>query len=892
MSTITTRAGKGSPLTNTEMDNNLTNLNTDKLQSGDTAASLTITSADINGGTIDGTTIGATTPSTAAFSETVISASGSTTALRVTNTGTGNSLLIEDSSNPDSTPFVVDNAGLVGIGTAAPTTKLTISANTALPSAGAQTNTNLWIVGADTASNNLLFDTFGNNSGITQRRANGTSALPTAVLSADLMGAIGVRGYGATGYTATSKAQMLMYASENWSDTAQGTYIAFTTTANTTTTTAEKMRIDNAGNVGIGGSAGSTFKLDVIGNSSSAAVQLRAINNDTSGTSASSLVAQNGSGTTVLLQTYGTDAILNVSSNNPLAFRTNNTERMRIDTSGVVTISGDLAVNGATSADITTTTTTASLFNATATTVNIGSAATTISIGDTLHSGTTTVQHDLYVHGSITFGAGASSLSATTISIDDTLISLADANTADILDIGFYAGYQPASTALHTGLVRDASDSVWKLFSGISAQPTTTVDFTGATYAPLRIGALTATDGTFSGVITASAGTVTAPAITTTGDTNTGIYFPTADTIAFTEGGEEVMRIGSNGSLGIGTTSPIINTTTFANTNDPVINGDGGYFGGGLYFDTVWKNTVASQGGWAIRNSGGILTLYTGAANGAVGSTITTDERMRIDGAGNVGIGTTSPSGFGKFAVVGVSGTPIINYGDGTVSGTAGYIVSTIGYSGTRSNHATGFLTNDVERGRFLAGGQLLVTGGSSTSLSATPGSVGNSTVYARLGMTAVNDTTTLGYFQSYNSNAATDLKTWRQGGQNDGSYIFQTVNDAYNSSTTRLTVSATGALTATGDITAFSDQRLKTNITTIDNALNKVTQLRGVTFIKDDKPGLGVIAQEIQKVFPELVHEANDEMKTLSVAYGNIVGVLIEAIKELKAEIDELKGK
>jgi hypothetical protein len=104
-------------------------------------------------------------------------------------------------------------------------------------------------------------------------------------------------------------------------------------TAGTTAVT-----IDTSQNVGIGGTAGSTFKLDVIANSSSNALQLRAINNDTSGTSASSLVAQNGSGTVVQLQTYGTDAILNVSSNNPLAFRTNNTERMRIDSAGNVLI--------------------------------------------------------------------------------------------------------------------------------------------------------------------------------------------------------------------------------------------------------------------------------------------------------------------------------------------------------------------------------------------------------------------------------------------------------------------------------------------------------------------------------------------------------------------------
>lgn len=83
MSTIVTRAGKGSPLTHTEVDNNFTNLNTDKLQSGDTAASLTITSADINGGTIDGTTVGATTASTGAF--TSLSDSGN-----LTFTGTGN----------------------------------------------------------------------------------------------------------------------------------------------------------------------------------------------------------------------------------------------------------------------------------------------------------------------------------------------------------------------------------------------------------------------------------------------------------------------------------------------------------------------------------------------------------------------------------------------------------------------------------------------------------------------------------------------------------------------------------------------------------------------------------------------------------------------------------
>jgi hypothetical protein len=85
----------------------------------------------------------------------------------------------------------------------------------------------------------------------------------------------------------------------------------------------------------------------------------------------------------------------------------------------------------------------------------------------------------------------------------------------------------------------------------------------------------------------------------------------------------------------------------------------------------------------------------------------------------------------------------------------------------------------------------------------------------------------------------------------------------------------------------------LKENIVTIDSALNKVEQMRGVYFNKiDDETktrNVGVIAQEMEEVLPEVVYTREDGMK--SVAYANIVGVLIEAIKELKAEIDILKA-
>jgi len=108
------------------------------------------------------------------------------------------------------------------------------------------------------------------------------------------------------------------------------------------------------------------------------------------------------------------------------------------------------------------------------------------------------------------------------------------------------------------------------------------------------------------------------------------------------------------------------------------------------------------------------------------------------------------------------------------------------------------------------------------------------------------------------------------------------------------LDMSAAGAATFNNDVTAFSDERLKSNITTIPDALSKVTEMRGVHYVRDatGKDSSGVIAQEMQKVAPELVLTADDEMGTLSVNYGNITGYLIEAIKELKAEIQELKAR
>ena len=107
------------------------------------------------------------------------------------------------------------------------------------------------------------------------------------------------------------------------------------------------------------------------------------------------------------------------------------------------------------------------------------------------------------------------------------------------------------------------------------------------------------------------------------------------------------------------------------------------------------------------------------------------------------------------------------------------------------------------------------------------------------------------------------------------------------------LDMSAAGAatfndsITAGADITAFSDMRIKHDIETIEGALAKVSDMRGVYFKRNNgEAGTGVIAQEIENILPEVVKDG--EYK--SVAYGNMVGILIEAIKELKAEVEKLK--
>ena len=101
------------------------------------------------------------------------------------------------------------------------------------------------------------------------------------------------------------------------------------------------------------------------------------------------------------------------------------------------------------------------------------------------------------------------------------------------------------------------------------------------------------------------------------------------------------------------------------------------------------------------------------------------------------------------------------------------------------------------------------------------------------------------------------------------------------------------GSILAAGNITAYSDARIKTNIVKITDALDKVEQLNGYTFDRTDTETTrqtGVIAQEVLKVLPEAVLGSEDT--TYSVAYGNMMGLMIEAIKELNAKVTDLQNQ
>jgi hypothetical protein len=382
----------------------------------------------------------------------------------------------------------------------------------------------------------------------------------------------------------------------------------------------------------------------------------------------------------------------------------------------------------------------------------------------------------------------------------------------------------------------------------------------------------TGADGSLS-TLTVGAGTVSLPSITTSGDTNTGIFFPAADTIAFTEGGAESMRIDSSGRVLIGTTT--VGISASGSTALSIANGTTQVFA-------------------SLRASGGQeMLLGADSTNGVIfGSFSNNDlifrtnntERMRIDTSGNVGIGTSSP--VTKLDIA-ATANPRIRFEDtGDFEWRMGIV----------DNSSFGFFSGGsvTERMRITSGGDLLVGATSqygSEKLNVTSSSSANAARTINIYNSSASSTTKLNNVItriSSNGNGADNCinltdnvaNNYYFGGNNGGAYVVSSSNGV------RLTVNATSW-------SSDSDERVKDIIEPISDAINKVSSLRAVIGkYKTDAEGIRrsfLIAQDVQKVLPEAVC---DEQGTLMLAYTDVIPLLVAAIKEQQAIITDLKSR
>jgi hypothetical protein len=394
---------------------------------------------------------------------------------------------------------------------------------------------------------------------------------------------------------------------------------------------------------------------------------------------------------------------------------------------------------------------------------------------------------------------------------------------------------------------------------------------TGATG---NFSALTCTTLTASGVATFSAGAVGTPAITTTGDTNTGIFFPAADTIAFTEGGVESMRIDSSGNVGIGTSSPL--------TPLHVVGAIQSQRSGAAQYARMLNSTGTAT----FISDNQASATYTGfqfqGLSTASGTPVT---YATIDGSGNVGIGTSSPantldinSSSNYVARFQNSSNQSLYFYSG--SNLSGLVAESTGQNGILFNSDSDFgyiFTDGSEKMRITSSGNLLV--GTTTGMGGGGGD---------------------------------GIKGVQAGGGNPAQIIIQNSSDAniylakvsgYTSGNLQLFYvnnSLIGSISTNGSNTTYStssDYRLKEDIAPLTNALAKVAQLKPVTYKwkSTGKESQGFIAHELQSVIPEAVVGEKDAIDSKGnphyqgIDTSFLVATLTAAIQEQQALIENL---
>jgi hypothetical protein len=166
-------------------------------------------------------------------------------------------------------------------------------------------------------------------------------------------------------------------------------------------------------------------------------------------------------------------------------------------------------------------------------------------------------------------------------------------------------------------------------------------NITTLTSASATITNLLSTSLAVSSIATFSAGTAAAPSITTTGDTNTGIFFPAADTIAFTEGGVEAARFDSSGNLGIGTSSPAVKLQVKSSAEAFRIEGTTARGSGNIF--ATFHDPSGRKGYWGYGDSADNYYI-SNELNTPMLFLTNAVERMRLSATGDLGIGTTSPA--------------------------------------------------------------------------------------------------------------------------------------------------------------------------------------------------------------------------------------------------------